>query len=44
GGAAVGLGHSRAASDHRVVDGEQGSRFLADIASLLRDPGRAITF
>ncbi|OUZ06905.1 branched-chain alpha-keto acid dehydrogenase subunit E2 [Aeromicrobium sp. PE09-221] len=30
--------------DHRVVDGEQGSRFLADIASLLRDPGRAITF
>ncbi|WP_338887243.1 dihydrolipoamide acetyltransferase family protein [Rhodococcus sovatensis] len=24
--------------DHRLVDGEQGSRFLADIASLLSDP------
>jgi pyruvate dehydrogenase E2 component (dihydrolipoamide acetyltransferase) len=24
--------------DHRLVDGEQGSRFLADIARLLADP------
>ena len=24
--------------DHRLVDGEQGSRFLADIASILADP------
>ena len=24
--------------DHRLVDGEQGSRFLADIASILSDP------
>ena len=30
--------------DHRVVDGEQGSRFLADVASLLRDPSRALMF
>jgi 2-oxoisovalerate dehydrogenase E2 component (dihydrolipoyl transacylase) len=30
--------------DHRVVDGEQGSRFLADVASILRDPGLALTF
>ncbi len=30
--------------DHRVVDGEQGSRFLADVAALLRDPRRALTF
>ncbi|TSD68075.1 dihydrolipoamide acetyltransferase family protein [Aeromicrobium piscarium] len=30
--------------DHRVVDGEQGSRFLADVASLLRDPSRAMMF
>ena len=28
--------------DHRVVDGEQGSRFLADIGALLQDPSRAI--
>lgn len=25
--------------DHRLVDGEQGSRFLADIGSILSDPG-----
>jgi 2-oxoisovalerate dehydrogenase E2 component (dihydrolipoyl transacylase) len=30
--------------DHRVVDGEQGSRFLADVASILRDPAVALTF
>lgn len=25
--------------DHRLVDGEQGSRFLADVGSILSDPG-----
>lgn len=30
--------------DHRVVDGQQGSQFLADIATLLTDPAQAITF
>ncbi len=30
--------------DHRLVDGEQGSRFLADIGRLLEDPGLALTF
>ena len=29
--------------DHRSVDGEQGSRFLADIGAILREPGRALT-
>lgn len=29
--------------DHRLVDGEQGSRFLADIGALLSDPGLALT-
>lgn len=28
--------------DHRLVDGEQGSRFLADIASMLSDPRNLI--
>jgi pyruvate dehydrogenase E2 component (dihydrolipoamide acetyltransferase) len=28
--------------DHRVVDGEQGSRFLADVASVMEDPGSAL--
>ncbi|MET0726155.1 MAG: dihydrolipoamide acetyltransferase family protein [Leifsonia sp.] len=28
--------------DHRLVDGEQGSRFLADIGAMLRDPARVI--
>ncbi|GAA1879260.1 hypothetical protein GCM10009836_70780 [Pseudonocardia ailaonensis] len=28
--------------DHRLVDGEQGSRFLADVGALLEDPARAI--
>jgi pyruvate dehydrogenase E2 component (dihydrolipoamide acetyltransferase) len=30
--------------DHRVVDGQQGSRFLADVGALLSDPALAITF
>ena len=29
--------------DHRIVDGELGSRFLADLAGLLADPGLALT-
>src|SRR3954454_21145439 len=28
--------------DHRLVDGQQGSRFLADVASILTDPGMAL--
>jgi 2-oxoisovalerate dehydrogenase E2 component (dihydrolipoyl transacylase) len=28
--------------DHRIVDGEQGSRFLADVAGILTDPGLAL--
>jgi len=30
--------------DHRLVDGEQGSRFLADVAGILEDPARALMF
>ncbi len=30
--------------DHRVVDGELGSRFLADLAALLDDPGLALAW
>ncbi len=30
--------------DHRIVDGELGSRFLADLAGLLADPGQALTY
>lgn len=30
--------------DHRVVDGAQGSRFLADVAAMLRDPGLTAMF
>jgi 2-oxoisovalerate dehydrogenase E2 component (dihydrolipoyl transacylase) len=30
--------------DHRLVDGEQGSRFLADVGALLTDPSLALTF
>ncbi|KQS63960.1 dihydrolipoamide acetyltransferase family protein [Modestobacter sp. Leaf380] len=30
--------------DHRVVDGELGSRFLADIGAVLHDPGTALAF
>lgn len=28
--------------DHRLVDGEAGSKFLADLAALLEDPGNAL--
>lgn len=28
--------------DHRLVDGEQGSKFLVDVANVLREPGRAM--
>ncbi|TFV67319.1 UNVERIFIED_ORG: 2-oxo acid dehydrogenase subunit E2 [Bacillus sp. AZ43] len=30
--------------DHRIVDGELGSRFLADIGAVLHDPGSALAF
>jgi pyruvate dehydrogenase E2 component (dihydrolipoamide acetyltransferase) len=30
--------------DHRHVDGEAGSRFLADVASILEDPATALLF
>jgi len=30
--------------DHRVVDGAQGSRFLADVAAILEDPAAALLF
>jgi 2-oxoisovalerate dehydrogenase E2 component (dihydrolipoyl transacylase) len=30
--------------DHRVVDGQQGSRFIADVGAILSDPAMAITF
>ncbi|ANH37493.1 Dihydrolipoyllysine-residue acetyltransferase component of pyruvate dehydrogenase complex [Nocardioides dokdonensis FR1436] len=30
--------------DHRHIDGEKGSRFLADIAGLLQDPASALLF
>lgn len=29
--------------DHRLVDGEQGSRFLADVGAILSDPGMLLT-
>ena len=28
--------------DHRVVDGEQGSKFLGDVAAIVEDPGNAL--
>jgi 2-oxoisovalerate dehydrogenase E2 component (dihydrolipoyl transacylase) len=28
--------------DHRIVDGQQGSQFLADVAAILHDPGLSI--
>ncbi len=28
--------------DHRLVDGEQGAKFLRDVADILREPGRAM--
>ena len=30
--------------DHRHIDGEKGSRFLADVAGILADPGSALLF
>jgi 2-oxoisovalerate dehydrogenase E2 component (dihydrolipoyl transacylase) len=30
--------------DHRLVDGKQGSTFLADVAGILTDPGQALLF
>jgi pyruvate dehydrogenase E2 component (dihydrolipoamide acetyltransferase) len=30
--------------DHRLIDGEKGSTFLADVASILEDPARALMF
>jgi 2-oxoisovalerate dehydrogenase E2 component (dihydrolipoyl transacylase) len=30
--------------DHRVIDGQQGSQFLADVGALLADPAIAITY
>ena len=30
--------------DHRVLDGEQASRFLADVATILEDPGLSLLF
>ena len=30
--------------DHRLVDGEQGARFLTDVGALLTDPGLALTW
>lgn len=30
--------------DHRVVDGAAGSRFLTDVADILRDPATALTY
>jgi pyruvate dehydrogenase E2 component (dihydrolipoamide acetyltransferase) len=28
--------------DHRIVDGQQGSKFLADVATILTDPGMSL--
>jgi pyruvate dehydrogenase E2 component (dihydrolipoamide acetyltransferase) len=30
--------------DHRVIDGQQGSQFLADVGAVLADPGLALAF
>ena len=30
--------------DHRIVDGEQGSRFLSEVAALVNDPGNAVLY
>lgn len=30
--------------DHRLVDGEMGSRFLADVATIMTDPGLSLLF
>jgi 2-oxoisovalerate dehydrogenase E2 component (dihydrolipoyl transacylase) len=36
--------HLAMSFDHRVVDGQQASRFLADVGALLSDPGLALAF
>ncbi|HEU5044251.1 MAG TPA: dihydrolipoamide acetyltransferase family protein [Nocardioidaceae bacterium] len=30
--------------DHRLIDGEKGSRFLADVAAIMEDPANALQF
>ncbi len=30
--------------DHRLVDGEQGARFLADIGAVLTEPGMVLAY
>ena len=30
--------------DHRHIDGEKGSRFLADVAGILEDPASSLLF
>jgi pyruvate dehydrogenase E2 component (dihydrolipoamide acetyltransferase) len=30
--------------DHRHIDGEKGSRFLADVAGIIEDPASALLF
>ncbi|NHB84777.1 2-oxo acid dehydrogenase subunit E2 [Tessaracoccus sp. HDW20] len=32
------------AFDHRIIDGEQGSRFLHDVASILAEPAMALLY
>ncbi|KYH45036.1 dihydrolipoamide acetyltransferase family protein [Branchiibius sp. NY16-3462-2] len=32
------------AFDHRLIDGELGSKFLADLAALVQDPGKALVW
>ncbi len=38
------VGHLALSFDHRHVDGEKGSRFLADVAAILEDPASALLF
>ena len=44
GQAALGHARSRCRFDHRLVDGELGSRFLADVAAILEDPAQALVW
>jgi 2-oxoisovalerate dehydrogenase E2 component (dihydrolipoyl transacylase) len=30
--------------DHRIVDGQQGSQFLSDVAAILESPGKALLY
>ncbi len=30
--------------DHRLIDGELGSRFLSDLAAILEDPAQALVW